>query len=87
MDLGGMRRLGTAGRAILVIASLAAALRPAVAAPIVRTFAGESMNIDTAGVVVTASCSGAGRTPAGIPSGRKKVWKWPCSPGRRSASG
>jgi len=57
MDLGGMRRLGTAGRAILVIASLAAALRPAVAAPIVRTFAGESMNIDTAGVVVTASSS------------------------------
>ena len=52
-----MRRLGTAGRAILVIASLAAALRPAVAAPIVRTFAGESMNIDTAGVVVTASSS------------------------------
>ncbi len=52
-----MRRLGTAGRAILVIASLAAALRPAVAAPIVRTFAGESMSIDTAGVVVTASSS------------------------------
>jgi autotransporter-associated beta strand protein len=55
MVVGGMRWNGTAARAILAIASLAAALRPAAAAPAVRTLPGESMNIDTAGVVVTAS--------------------------------
>jgi autotransporter-associated beta strand protein len=55
MVVGVMRWNGTAARAILAIASLAAALRPAAAAPAVRTLPGESMNIDTAGVVVTAS--------------------------------
>ena len=57
MDLCITRWPRRAGWAILAIAWLPAAMRPAEAAPVVRTFAGESMNIDTAGVVVTASSS------------------------------
>jgi len=82
----GMLRRRTAGRRLgasaLMPALALAVAEPVAAAPVIRTVANESMNIDTAGVVVTASSSGwritapmrADNGDAALPTSFRRWW-------------